>query len=74
MRVHYHDENGNFHEEELYDFRARVFQHELEHNSGKPFIHWKVSEGEIEIKEEYNDYSFVNLNYVIIISIKNLFS
>ena len=62
--VSYNDENGIFKEDELYDFKARVFHHELDHNNGKPFIHWKVSEGEIEIKEQFKNESFENLKYV----------
>jgi len=64
LKVFYHDETGGFKEEEIYDFKARVFQHELDHNLGKPMIHWKVSEGEVEIKEEYQNESFENLKYV----------
>lgn len=29
--------------------------HEFEHLQGIPFIHWRVSEGEIEIKEDTSD-------------------
>jgi hypothetical protein len=36
------------------DFQARMFSHELDHLRGIPPIHWKVSEGEIEIIENIN--------------------
>ena len=64
LEVFYHNENGDFIKEELYDFKARVFHHELDHNLGMPFIHWKKSEGEIEIKEEFSKENFENLKYV----------
>ncbi len=47
--VKYFDVNGNAKEKELFDFEARVFCHEFDHLSGCPFIHWKISQGEIEL-------------------------
>ncbi len=49
---------------QLSDFDARVFSHEYDHIRGIPFIHWKISEGDIETKEEYNQ-EFDNLMYTI---------
>ncbi len=69
LKVFYHDQTGKFQEEEIYDFQARVFHHELDHNIGKPMIHWKVSEGEIDIKDEYHNEPFDNVKYVF--DIKN---
>ena len=46
------------------DFEARVFSHEYDHLRGVPFIHWRVSEGDIELKDEY-DGQFDNLLYTI---------
>lgn len=36
-------------EEEMEGFRARVFQHELDHLAGKHLLNWTVSEGEVEL-------------------------
>lgn len=38
IRVEYIDKNFNKAETELYDFAARVFQHELDHLDGKTFL------------------------------------
>ncbi len=46
------------------DFEARVFSHEYDHLRGIPFIHWKVSEADIDLKDEYNG-QFDNLLYTI---------
>ena len=39
-------------EEELFDFKARMFLHELDHINGKTMTHWSLSEGNIEILED----------------------
>jgi hypothetical protein len=57
----YHTETGEYVERELHDFEARVFSHEFDHILGVPFIHWTVSEGEIELKEDYMEEDFENL-------------
>lgn len=36
--VKYEDQNGTLHTEELVEYEARVFQHELDHLNGKLFI------------------------------------
>jgi hypothetical protein len=36
-------------EEEMEGFRARIFQHELDHLTGKHLLTWTVSEGEVEL-------------------------
>jgi hypothetical protein len=58
----YFDENGSPQEKELYDFEARVFCHEYDHLAGIPFIHWKVSEGEIEL---FSNEGYENLYFTI---------
>lgn len=35
--------------QKLFDFRARVFMHELDHLNGRSMMHWKLSEGNIDI-------------------------
>jgi hypothetical protein len=60
--VSYFDENGKPYKKELFDFEARVFCHEYDHIFGKPMIHWKVSEGDIEVTSED---SFDNLKSTI---------
>jgi N-formylmethionyl-tRNA deformylase len=51
-------------EEELEGFRARVFQHELDHLRGKHILSWDVSEGEVEvlpgIQTEFPNFQKVN--------------
>lgn len=64
IQVMYLNEEGKRVERELYDFEARLFHHEIQHLEGIPFINWKVSEGEIDIKDEYIS-QFDNLNYTI---------
>lgn len=36
--AHWHDENGNQHEERLHGWPARIFQHETDHLSGELYI------------------------------------
>jgi hypothetical protein len=63
--VTYYSETGDYVEKELHDFEARVFSHEFDHILGVPFIHWTVSEGEIELKGDYKEEDFENLNTTI---------
>ena len=49
IRVSYLNEEGDELEEELYDFKARVFMHELDHINGRTMTHWRLSEGNIDI-------------------------
>jgi hypothetical protein len=56
----YVNEKGENQQEELLDFQARAFHHEYDHLIGRPFIHWKLNIGDIEIKDEYKE-DFENL-------------
>jgi hypothetical protein len=49
------------------EFEARVFCHEFDHLLGIPFIHWRVCEGEIQIKDEFitEEDKYENLFYAI---------
>jgi len=49
IQVSYVNEEGDEIEEELYDFNARVFLHELDHINGRTMTHWRLSEGNIDI-------------------------
>lgn len=62
VAVAYFDENGKPQDKQLYDFEARVFCHEFDHLQGIPFVHWRVSEGDIEI---ISKESFENLQFTI---------
>lgn len=48
LLVEYQDENGNFHNLELFDLASKCFQHELEHLSGICFID-KVSRLKLQL-------------------------
>ena len=65
--VRFLDELGKVNEKELTGFEARVFCHEYDHLSGIPFIHWRVCEGEIIIKDQYitAEDKYENLFYAI---------
>ena len=67
INVRYLNEEGKLTEKELTGFEARVFCHEYDHLSGIPFIHWRVCEGEILIKDEYitAEDKYENLFYAI---------
>lgn len=39
-------------EEEIEGFRARIFQHELDHLNGRHLLTWSVSEGEVEMLDD----------------------
>jgi peptide deformylase len=43
---------GDLVEQELRDFKARVFLHELDHINGTTMTHWRVSEGNIDVLPE----------------------
>lgn len=49
IEVQYIDEQFNDVSSKLYDFRARVFMHELDHVYGQSMMHWRISEGNIDI-------------------------
>ena len=49
IEVQYIDEEFNDVTSMLYDFRARVFLHELDHVNGKAMMHWRLNEGNIDI-------------------------
>ena len=50
--VSYINEDGDLIEDELRDFKARVFMHELDHINGRTMTHWRVSEGNIDVLPE----------------------
>jgi hypothetical protein len=49
------------------EFEARVFCHEYDHLLGIPYIHWRVCEGDIVIKDECitEEDKYENLFYAI---------
>ena len=64
IQVSYLNEEGDEVEEELFEFKARMFLHELDHIDGKTMTHWKTSEGNIEVldgeKENYKNFKGVS--------------
>ncbi len=48
LKVRYLNEDFEEVEEELQGFRARVFQHEVDHQMGLTFLDWRVSEANME--------------------------
>ena len=50
--VSYINGEGEVVEQELRDFKARVFLHELDHVNGQTMAHWRVSEGNIDVLPE----------------------
>lgn len=60
----YLDQEGDEIEEELYDFKARVFLHELDHINGRTMTHWRLSEGNIDVIHGQED------NYKHLLSVK----
>jgi peptide deformylase len=66
VRVKYFNEEGEELEKEFSGFEARLIMHEIDHLMGIPYIDWKVSQGEIEVLEEYKD-KFNNLSTVPIL-------
>lgn len=50
-RVAYKTEDGQDVEEELSDFPARVFLHEVEHLAGLNFLNWEISLCDIEVSD-----------------------
>jgi peptide deformylase len=64
IKALYYNEDWKMIEKDLFDFEARVYCHGYDQVQGMPFIHWKVSQGEIEIKEEYKNEKLENLEIV----------
>lgn len=60
IQVSYINEEGDEIEAELFDHKARMFLHEMDHINGKTMTHWKLSEGNIDIIESEQD-SYKNL-------------
>ena len=52
IQVSYLDSKGDLIEQEMKDFSARMFLHELDHINGRTMTHWKLSEGNIDILED----------------------
>lgn len=49
VHVSYLNEDGDEVTQKLYDFHARMFLHELDHLKGRTMMHWRLSEGNIDI-------------------------
>ncbi|ODN31227.1 peptide deformylase [Fervidobacterium thailandense] len=52
IRVRYQDEHGNFHEELLEGYAARIFQHEFDHLDGVLFIDHLDSKTRVALAQE----------------------
>lgn len=64
INVSYVDETENLIQKDIFDFEARVFSHEYDLLEGIPFLHWRVNEGDIKIKDEFKE-DFENLDLTI---------
>ncbi len=51
--VRYYDTNGKKHEEEVKDFKARVFQHEIDHLNGVIFTDYVTNIDDFFVEEGY---------------------
>lgn len=61
LKIKYFNEEGKENIKELTGYDARIVLHEIDHLMGIPFIDWKISEGNIEIIEEFkNNYETLN--------------
>ena len=61
LKIKYFNEEGIENIKELTGYDARIVLHEIDHLMGIPFIDWKISEGNIEIIEEFkNNYETLN--------------
>ena len=49
IHVSYLNEEGDEVTQRLYDFHARMFLHEMDHLKGRTMMHWRLSEGNIDI-------------------------
>lgn len=61
INVSYLNPQGDEIEEELSDFKARVFMHELDHINGRTMTHWRISEGNIDVIDEEERENHINL-------------
>jgi hypothetical protein len=64
INVSYLNEEGDEIEEDIYEFKARVFMHEVDHVNGKMMTHWRLNEGNIEVldSESYNLYGVIKIS------------
>lgn len=53
IEVEYSDRNGKLHKQELTDFAARIFQHELDHLNGIVFVDRLKSTQDLITEQEY---------------------
>lgn len=53
IEVEYNDRNGKLHKQELTDFAARIFQHELDHLNGIVFVDRLKSTQDLITEQEY---------------------
>jgi peptide deformylase len=56
IKLAYLNIEGDEIEEELFNFRARVFLHNLDHVNGRTMTHWRLSEGNLDIIDDHKDH------------------
>jgi peptide deformylase len=56
IKVAYLNIEGDEIEEEIFNFRARVFLHNLDHVNGRTMTHWRLSEGNLDIIDDHKDH------------------
>lgn len=60
IEIEYSDRNGKLHKQELTDFIARIFQHELDHLDGIVFVDRLQSTYDLITEQEYQKLLFEN--------------
>jgi peptide deformylase len=56
IKVAYLNIEGDEIEEEIFNFRARVLLHNLDHVNGRTMTHWRLSEGNLDIIDDHKDH------------------
>ena len=64
IKVSYLNHDGDEIEEELHNFKARVFLHMVDYLNGRTMTHWRLSEGNIDIIDGQKD-NYKNLQSTI---------
>jgi peptide deformylase len=56
IKVSYLNTEGDEIEQEFYNFRARMWLHQLDYLNGKVMTHWRASEGNVDIIDGHKDH------------------
>ena len=61
IHISYLNEEGDEIEKKLFDFKARIILHEMDHLNGKSMTHWALSEGNIDVVRGINKEDHIHL-------------